>query len=246
MKNLSKENERLVRLNKAFLYNVGYEHAQNVCKEMDQLNKKYEDIDVPDTLNEWFDHYQKEVKRNRNKVQMKKQISIIKGKIAILFTLLCVTGSIITMSVEAFRIIFFNMVVETSQKFSLVTHEVGSEMSILEVLPDEWTDYYYPAFLPEGYKLLSYRALNNTKYMVFSNDQNSEIKLIQGNLSSESQIDSELVKSVEVEINENRGLFIEKDDLGTLSWNNNEKSFYLQGNIEKSMLLKIAEKLEKK
>ncbi len=74
------------------------------------------------------------------------------------------------MSVEAFRVRFFNLVIETSQKFSLISQE---------------------------------------------------------------------------EINGNRGLLAIKDDIIILNWSNNDTSFSLQGNVEESVLLNIAQNIEK-
>ncbi|MBN4069527.1 hypothetical protein JYU11_01330 [bacterium AH-315-G05] len=48
------ERERIDKLNETFLYCIGYEHAQNTCEEVERLLEEYKDIEVPESLNEWF------------------------------------------------------------------------------------------------------------------------------------------------------------------------------------------------
>ncbi|MBN4069535.1 DUF4367 domain-containing protein [bacterium AH-315-E09] len=43
-----------------------------------------------------------------------------------------------------------------------------------------------------------------------------------------------------------KGIIIEKEKSNIISWHDNNKSYYIQGNVEKTMLLKIAESLMKK
>ena len=59
------------------------------------------------------------------------------------------------------------------------------------------------------------------------------------------QIDSENGKVIEVDINGNNGVLAIKDDIKILNWSNNEMSFSVQGNVEESVLLAIAESIQK-
>ncbi len=192
-KQSNEERARLKKLNETFLYDVGYEHMNNICDETDRLLEGYKELEVPDSLNQWF----------------------------------------------------FNLVIETSQKFSLISQEeIGETQEVYEV-PSEWGIYYYPEFLPEDYDLSSTRTLNDTKIMIFSNGTNQDIVFSQGPLSGESQIDSENGKVIEVDINGNNGVLAIKDDIKILNWSNNEMSFSIQGNVEESVLLAIAERIIK-
>lgn len=238
------ERERLEKLNETFLYNIGYEHVNNICDETDKLLEKYKDIQVPDSMNEWFIGFQKEIKRKEKRTKIQRMALQVSKRAAMILIVISVIGSTITLSVEAFRVRFFNMIIEISQKFSTVSHLEKTEISIQQELPSEWTDYYYPTFLPNDFILTSVRELNTTKYMTFSNGLNEEIRFIQGNLTSEAQIDTEDGKTIEVDINGNKGLIVKKEDVTIISWNNNMASFSIQGNVDKSTLLEIAESLE--
>ena len=60
------ERERVDKLNETFLYNMGYEHAQNTCDEVEALLGEYRDIEVPESLNEWFLKHQTKCNKKIN------------------------------------------------------------------------------------------------------------------------------------------------------------------------------------
>lgn len=241
----NEETARLKRINETFLYDVGYEHMNNICDETDRLVEEYRELEVPNSLNQWFIHYNKELERkNRNKKISSKALRLSK-RIAAVLIIISIVGSFVTMSIEAFRVRFLNLVIETSQKFSLISQEEINETQVIYDVPSDWINYYYPKYLPEGYYLLNTRSLVDTRYMTFRNLEGNEMGFIQGNLSSQSQIDSEKGKVIEVEVNENKGILVIKDDIAIINWTDNEMSFSIQGNVEKSVLLAIAESVEK-
>jgi|BioPla2DNA2_1021312.scaffolds.fasta_scaffold189111_1 hypothetical protein len=99
--------------------------------------------------------------------------------------------------------------------------------------------------LHKEYILITAKELNGTKYMIFSNTTGGEIRFIQGKISAQLQIDSEKGDVIEIDIQGHRGILVEKDNFAILSWTNNDKSFVIHGNVEKSILLLIVESLKK-
>jgi hypothetical protein len=244
-KQSNEDRARLKKLNETFLYDVGYEHMNNICDETDRLLAEYNELEVPDNLNQWFINYNRKLIRKEKNQVIRRSVLKLGKKIAAVLIVISIAGSIVTMSVEAFRVRFFNLIIETSQKFSLVSQEEVGETQVVYEVPSEWGTYYYPEFLPEGYDLNSTRALNDTKIMIFSNGTNHDIVFSQGTLSGKSQIDSENGKVIEVDINGDNGVLSIKDDIKILNWSNNEMSFNIQGNVEESVLLAIAERIIK-
>ena len=68
--------------------------------------------------------------------------------------------------------------------------------------------------------------------MIFENELNSKITFRQSSLSSQKQVDSENSKVIEVDVNGNKGVIIDKKELTSLSWNNNEIEFSIHGDID--------------
>ena len=246
MKKLSNEKkEQLKKLNDTFLFNVGYHHMNNICDETDRLLEEYKDLEVPDSLDQWFTNYNKELKRKERNRKIRSKAVKLSKRIATVLLVISIAGSVVTLSVEAFRVDFFNLVIETSQKFSLVFQEEIVEEQMAYEVPNDWIDYYYPTYLPDGYSLMDTRTLIDTRYMTFSNSDEQELRFIQGNLSARSQIDTENGKVIEVDIRGSKGVLVVKDDISILNWSTNGMSFSIQGNVKESVLLAIAESVEK-
>jgi hypothetical protein len=47
-------------------------------------------------------------------------------------------------------------------------------------------------------------------------------------------------------INGNEGILVKKEDISILYWPKQEKAFYIQGSIDKTTIISIAESIEKK
>lgn len=243
--NNKEENERLEKLNEIFFYTIGYENVKETYCNTENLLEEHKDIEVPQSLNKWFMSYQIELRRKEKREKRKIIASKISKQIAMILVVLSMITVFVSISVEAFRVKVFNLIIETSQKFSTISYQERNQIDIQKDLPSEWKDYYYPTFLPEGYFWVSTSELNNTKFMNFENDLNIKIVFIQSDLSSQVQIDSEGGKVMEVEINGNIGTIIEKKEITIISWNNNETGFIIQGNAEKSTLMEFTSNLKK-
>ncbi|TCK92635.1 uncharacterized protein DUF4367 [Natranaerovirga hydrolytica] len=240
------EKERLEKLEDVFLYNMGYENISNVCCETEQLLKEYKNIKVPESLNNWFVDFNKKQENKIKYEKLRTQIKHFGKQIAIFLVIITIIFSAVTVSVEAFRIRFFNMVIETTKQFTAVNHKESLNYEYINELPSNWDDFYGPIVIPEGYQLLRAFDVNNTKYIIFKDIYENELRFLQGNLSADYQLDSEDGKVMEVDINGNKGIIIEKDEVKIINWNDNNNSFYIQGNLGKSTLLEMAESVIKK
>ncbi|MCD5410474.1 MAG: DUF4367 domain-containing protein [Clostridiales bacterium] len=240
------ERERVDKLNETFLYNMGYEHAQNTCDEVEALLGEYRDIEVPESLNEWFLEHQKQHNKKIKRAIIRKKAVQISKRVAMIILAICIVSAAVTMSVEAFRIRFFNMIIEINERFSTIQIEEKSTIGYIHELPQDWDEFYYPTILPRGYKLKKVFEANNTKYIIFINCQMDELYFVQGPINTDFQMDTENAKVIKVDINGMEGIIIEKEKSNIISWHDNNKSYYIQGNVEKTMLLRIAESLVKK
>lgn len=78
-------------------------------------------------------------------------------------------------------------------------------------------------------------------------DGNGDIlELIQGTMIMTSQIDTEEAMVIEVDINGDSGIVAEKKDITIIGWSKKEIGFILQGNLDKSAFLEIAEQIDQK
>lgn len=246
MKKLTnEEQEKLDKLNDIFLYMIGYEHINNICEETDQLLEEYSDIEIPESLDQRFIDFQKDLNRKKKLKNIREKIIKISKKIAAILIVIIFISTLVTMSVEANRIKFFNMIIETTKRFSEVKFKETDDLEYIKDLPQDWDDFYYPTILPDGYKLINSISANEIRYLIFADQDNNELRFLQGSITSAFQLDTEDANVFKVDINGMEGIIIEKDGVTIISWHDNNRSFYLQGKIEKSILLEIGKSIEK-
>ena len=244
---LTKEDsERIYKMNETVLYDIGYEHINNVCEETDTLLEEYKDIAFPESLDEWFKGYLNEYDKKIRRNKIKKMSLLIGKRVAMVLLAMTIITATLTVSVEAFRIKLFNIIIETRKEFSTATFDENYNVDYLSELPDEWHSFYYPTILPEDYQFANAFDANGTKYIVFVNSKMEELYFVQGLMTADFQLDSENSNAVEVDINGMEGIIIIKDKSNIINWHNNNQSFYIQGNVDNGALLDVAESILKK
>ncbi|MCD5414453.1 MAG: hypothetical protein LR001_05570 [Clostridiales bacterium] len=131
------EQERIDKLKDMFLYNIGYEHAQNTCKEADRLLGEYKNFEIPGSLNEWFLKHQTKCNKKIKREKIRKSVIRISKRVAMIILVIGITSGVVKMSVEAFRIRFLNMIIETTNKFSTMQIEEKNNVDYVGDLPQE-------------------------------------------------------------------------------------------------------------
>ena len=145
-------------------------------------------------------------------------------------------------SVNAFRTrildMFFN---ENSGSVSL-RGETEADMI------GNWNEYYYPQYIPEGYKLLGAEKMGERIVMVFvSNNREHELKIEELPINSNVSIDTNYTNIKNVKINSYEGVLSTNEEYGNiiLSWATDKKILSIHGDvsIENNEYIKIAENL---
>lgn len=246
MKEKSREElEDLEKLNEAYLYDIGAEYVNIICEEADALLEEYKDLEVPKSLDDWFYAYLEELESKERKERRRKRLVRISKRVVVAVLIIGIGLSAVTFGVEAFRIKFFNIVLETKQRFGLVSYEETVNENQTQEVPKDWNGYY-PFFLPEGYYLLDYEQGTGISRLTYIDGKGIILELFQGTMGLTSQIDTENATVIEVEINGNIGVLSEKEDEVIIGWSEKHTSFLLRGNLDKSTLLQVAESIEQK
>jgi len=246
MKSQTKEEqEHILKLNETLLYDIGYEHVNNINDETDKLLEEYSDIEVPESLNIWFDEYQIIQNKKVKAANFRRSLLLFAKRAAIVLIAMTVLAATVTMSVEAYRTKFFNMIIDKTKEYSAVNLNEEITNEYVNELPENWSTFYYPTVLPEDYQFESALESNETKYIVFTNSMMEEIYFVQGLITADFQLDSENVDVFNISVKDQEGLLIIKEDSNIISWHDNDRSFYIQGNVEKSVLLDMAESILK-
>lgn len=243
----SKDNDYILRQKKseALMYSIGDEYADAVSDETDSLLEEYSSIEVPESLDKWVSGIREKSEINERKEQRRRKISKIGKRAAIIVVVFSLLTTAATLSVEALRIKIFNMIIEVSEKFSFIHFGETNAVDLMYDLPADW-DGYYPTVMPDGYEFKSAINLEGMKSIIFKNNESKEICFSQSSVTTDFQLDTENAEVSEKTINGLEGLTVVKEGLCIVIWHDNNYTFYLNGNVDKSVLVKVAESIIKK
>lgn len=209
-------------------------------EQVEWITTELEKIEVPKSLDKWFSKFNRKLDKEQRKSKYKNIIS----KVAIVFLILFVSIATLTVTVEAFRVRFLNIIIENTQKYLGV--EVGENgLKVNESMESLKTDYMLE-YIPEGFKTNSVKELDKTKVITYTNEVNEEIIFNQSPNGTKFQMDSENAIRKDVYINGEKGIALIKDDLNILFWHDEEYSFYLLSTAKLEQLISMAESLNKK
>ena len=113
-------------------------------EEIDQLAEDYPDTPDLSALNDWFYDYIDELEAESKKSIRRARYKKISSKAAIVLLALILSSAVVTFSVEAFTIKFFNLFIETSSNNDHMAFQVDEENYNL---PESWDSYYFPSYL---------------------------------------------------------------------------------------------------
>jgi len=242
-KHTNSHQAKLIRKqNELTLYEFGHAYSERLNEKADAVNEQYMDLPEPLELQQWYkefkDELEKDVSRNRLKVMTRRYAS----RAAIILCAILLSAAAITLSVEAFRIKFFNLFIETGSDHNRIEfQEEGDSLA----LPKEWENYYYPAWLPEDYNLLDTQSNDASKVIILMKDSNDLLIFTQNTNKLGLNMDNEDSDIEIVPINDNEGYMIEKDGIISISWSQNNTVLTLEGVEEINEMIKIAEKIKK-
>lgn len=222
---------------------IGSIHARNTAKNSDDIIKKSSEIDFPDSLDTWFDAYASEHIKNETKKKFKSRVSSIAKRAAIFLIILAIGTFVTTMSVEAYRIRFFNLITKVTDRYTNIS---------IEREPDEDTNkdytvresYFYPGHIPVGYKQTDTQSYGELRLTYYQNEKGDEIEFLQTELDPNFQVDTENATTTEININGSKGILVSKEDVKTLLWFTDTNSFFIMGKLNEKEIKTMAESLE--
>lgn len=238
-----KNNDQKEKIFEEYYKYIGSIHAENTAKEADDIIEKARDIDYPEELDCWFEgninDFIKEEKQNK----FKNRFSSIAKRAAIFLIILGLGAFVTTMSVEAYRIRFFNLITEVTEKYTNFSIERESDESNNEdvVLGKS---YFYPGYIPAGYKRSDAQNHGELRIVYFENTEGNRIEFLQTELDSNFQVDTEDATTEDININGSEGILVSKEGVKTLLWFTDTNSFSIMGKLNREEIVSIAESIE--
>lgn len=243
--NYKKEEQEI--LEKAFFSFIGYQHAQNILNDLDYYKDEIQDIETPESLDKTVFEFIQESENVKRKTKLKKVynklIQTKAQKVAAIIIILAISMTMLTVSVEAFRVRVFNMILEQREKYLEI--RLDEEEPMEGVKGNKQEEHYIPSYIPDGFELESEGGSGETATLIYKNKNNQTILFDQAPHGTVYQIDSEDAIREDIKINGFKGISLTKGDRITLYWNNGETSFIIISDIEFQELIRMAESITK-
>lgn len=247
MSNNNKQNNETDKIMDGFYYYIGYHHTENNAKILDKIKEGTDtnNINYPKELNEWFNDYINKSKKLEKKNKRIKKINSLSKRVAIILITLVICITTITFSVEAFRIKVLNFIIDKQERYTSI--EVSGKQVENEKgkLLDNWTDFYLPDYVPEGFEIVNAEKYGNIRIIYYENKDGVEIEFSQSPNGNNHQLDTENAQIDKIKIKDKEAILIEKNGLITLLWYNDEDTFNLIGKTDKNEIIKMAKSIRK-
>lgn len=134
---------------------------------------------------------------------------------------------------ESFKKYFLDMKTEYSD-----VKKVNERSSTAEV---ENVKFKY---VPEGFKYNETVDLPSGKVIEFTSDNDEYFYLKITKLRWSDKVDTENIDAEDIVVNNKDMVYLEKDSKKELSWNENNKLYLLSSNIDKKLMINIAQNIE--
>ena len=216
-------------------------HKLNKAMEIySQLTaEKYKEMQNPDV------HFSLDFERrmekliNRNKKPYFRLINTAAKRVAIIIAVIIIALTGTVLSVDALREGVKNFVIETFEKFSVLSFDKNS------VIPKEIEECFAPTYTPSGFKIIEAENSEGSNFILYKDDNGSSIYytqlVVDGALS---YIDTQDAVTEEI----GKYLFVRKEQINrsAIYFSDEEYSYEIVafGNLSKEELLKIAESVK--
>ncbi|HCL01521.1 MAG TPA: hypothetical protein DHW61_03755 [Lachnoclostridium phytofermentans] len=179
------------------------------------------------------------LKYERRTPSMRRFVHRMKIAATIFLVMLSLTFGTI-MSVEAYRIRFFEFITQVCEELtSIVIHSdenAGHDTLAL----------VFPTYVPDGYSILKQTSSEYKNSIIYCNESGAEIYYLQ-KLSSQSEFifDSETVEPKEIAIGTHKGYIFINKGVTQIYWYDNFNVYSLIGSLDESEIIKMAESIQK-
>lgn len=238
-----KNNDQKEKIFEELYKYIGILHVENTAKEADDIIEESKHLDFPEELDLWFGEYIGDDIKKDKKKKFKSRVRLIAKRAAIFLIILALGSFITTISVEAYRVRFFNLITDITEKYTNINIERNpNEQPIDNDLLNK--SYFYPGYIPVGYKQSDIQNYDKLWLIHFVNDNGDIIELLQSELDPDFQVDTEGATTLEININGAKGILVSKEDVKILLWFTDTNNFYIKGKLDQKEIVTMAESLE--
>ena len=201
------------------MLDIGAARAEQFRRIYSDYQKSEEKMPFPEDLDQKIRgmaaQWQKEEKRKKRRRVSLRLASVLSVVVLFFF----ISSTMPEGYANALRIRIFTFLrIEHEDHTQLTPQEINPSREIMKnKLPPDWTQYYYPSQLPDGYRLKNAEIEAGQKIMTFSNDCES-FTFTQREMSGGILVDNERTQLNEVKIGRDTGYWWKGDSDIVLYW----------------------------
>ncbi|WP_406241893.1 DUF4367 domain-containing protein [Tissierella carlieri] len=159
-------------------------------------------------------------------------------KVAIIFLIFISIVFATTMSVEAYRIKFFEVITEIWEEFTSVVFKNKDNINEDKLIPIN------PIYIPDNFKIIEHEINSYEQFIYWQNDNGIEIMFEQAKITANSIItDTEGIDVEELLIGEQKIICFTNKNVNQFYWNDDNYTYTIISEYDKNELLKMVKSI---
>ena len=243
---MEQNNKKMQAHSDRFLSYIGKIAEDEMLKECDQWEKAMKKLKIPKKLESQILMTAGTDSRDRRKQKISYRIRRYMKTAATVVLIVTLAFAMLVVSVEALRNEVFNLIFQSNDAYTKVipVETITPGRDVVEKLPSDWKDVYYPAYLPEDYEFVEAETASSAKTLAFQNEAADVLLLTQEPWDeAEILIDTQSTDSGETFIHGSDAFWTSKNGETTLMWSQYGTMFMLYGPVDLDEIIKVAENL---
>ena len=159
-------------------------------------------------------------------------------KVAIIFLIFISIAFATTMSVEAYRVRFFEVVIEVWEEFTSIIFNDKQNIDDGKLIPVN------PTYIPDNFKIIEHEINSYEQFIYWQNDNGIEIMFEQAKITANSIItDTEGIDIEELLIGEQKIIYFTNKNINQIYWNDSNYIYTIISEYDKNELLNMVESI---
>ncbi|MFA7533077.1 MAG: DUF4367 domain-containing protein [Tissierellaceae bacterium] len=178
--------------------------------------------------------------RRENRTPFMKSFINHSKKVAVLFLIFATIAFATTMSVEAYRVKFFEVVIEVWEEFTSMIFKNNKNINDRKLIPA------VPEYTPKGFSILEENINDYVYSIIYVNENNEEIFYEQRIISQgEVLLDTENIEVETIEVDNQAIILFTNKGVNQIYWSDDSYSFTLISTINIEELITITKNIFK-
>ncbi|MGS0763627.1 DUF4367 domain-containing protein [Syntrophomonas curvata] len=226
---------------KLVMHDVAEKEGQLFLEEKEKLKNDPEFLPSQEATQKFSQQLDAQLKKSQV-YGKRRRIRQTLNRVAVAMLIMLVILGTTVMTVEAVRVRVLNFLMDIQQEYTSFQLKDSSSDSEGGSATLDWRQAYVPTYIPEGFEVRDISDGKLIKTIEFQNPQGSIITYTELSEGTKPTVDTENASAFEaVSINGHEGALVVKNSLVTIIWAMEDRMFMIRGEIEKDMVIKMAE-----